>query len=75
MAALDREQEMEYDLVVKATDGGGRSCQTDILLAIKDVNDNPPKFSSNHYVVTVFDNTTVKTPIAVVHAKDPDSGK
>ncbi|RXM96182.1 Protocadherin Fat 1 [Acipenser ruthenus] len=73
LAALDREQEMEYDLVVKATDGGGRSCQTDILLAIKDVNDNPPKFSSNHYVVTVFDNTTVKTPIAVVHAKDPDS--
>ncbi|MBN3279871.1 FAT2 protein, partial [Polyodon spathula] len=74
LAALDREQEMEYDLVVKATDGGGRSCQTDILLAIKDVNDNPPKFSSNHYVVTVFDNTTVKTPIAVVNAKDPDSG-
>ncbi|XP_058853063.1 protocadherin Fat 2-like [Acipenser ruthenus] len=74
LAALDREQEMEYDLVVKATDGGGRSCQTDILLAIKDVNDNPPKFSSNHYVVTVFDNTTVKTPIAVIHAKDPDSG-
>ncbi|XP_066572717.1 protocadherin Fat 2 [Amia ocellicauda] len=71
---LDREQEMEHHLVVKATDGGGRSCQADIMLMIQDMNDNAPKFSSNHYAVTVFDNTTVKTPIAVVYAKDPDTG-
>nr|XP_015205333.1 PREDICTED: protocadherin Fat 2 [Lepisosteus oculatus] len=74
LAVLDREQQMEYDLVVKATDGGGRSCQADIMLMIQDMNDNAPRFSSDHYVVTVFDNTTVKTPIAVVYAKDPDTG-
>ncbi|XP_071255782.1 protocadherin Fat 2-like [Salvelinus alpinus] len=74
LAQLDREKVMEYDLVVKATDGGGRSCQADILLMIQDVNDNPPKFSNNHYEVTVFDNTTVRTPIAVIYAKDPDTG-
>ena len=75
LAQLDREKMMEYDLVVKATDGGGRSCQADILLMIQDMNDNPPKFSNNHYEVTVFDNTTVRTPIAVIYAKDPDTGK
>nr|XP_029505015.1 protocadherin Fat 2-like [Oncorhynchus nerka] len=74
LAQLDREMVREYDLVVKVTDGGGRSCQADILLMIQDMNDNPPKFSNNHYEVTVFDNTTIRTPIAVIYAKDPDTG-
>ncbi|XP_062249993.1 protocadherin Fat 2 isoform X1 [Platichthys flesus] len=74
LAVLDRETEVGYDLVVKATDGGGRSCQADILLLIQDMNDNPPRFSSSHYEVTVFDNTTLRTPVAVIYAQDPDTG-
>nr|XP_046262776.1 protocadherin Fat 2 isoform X2 [Scatophagus argus] len=74
LAVLDRERKTEYNLVAKATDGGGRSCQVDILLMVQDMNDNPPRFSSSHYEVTVFDNTTVRTPIAVVYATDPDTG-
>ncbi|XP_028272859.1 protocadherin Fat 2 [Parambassis ranga] len=74
LAVLDREKEVEFNMVAKATDGGGRSCQADILLMIQDMNDNPPRFSSSHYEVTVFDNTTVRTPIAVIYAKDPDTG-
>ncbi|XP_030622122.1 protocadherin Fat 2 [Chanos chanos] len=74
LGILDREKESEYDLVVKATDGGGRSCQADVVLMIQDMNDNPPRFTTNHYEVTVFDNTTVRTPIAVIYAKDPDTG-
>lgn len=75
LAVLDREREVEYNMVAKATDGGGRSCQADILLMIQDMNDNPPRFSSSHYEVTVFDNTTVRTPVAVIYAKDPDTGR
>lgn len=74
LAVLDREREGEYDLVVKATDGGGHSCQADVMLLVQDMNDNPPQFSTNHYEITVFDNTTVRTPIAVIYAKDPDTG-
>ncbi|XP_062856682.1 protocadherin Fat 2 [Trichomycterus rosablanca] len=74
LAILDREKETEYDLVVKATDGGGRSCQADVMLMVQDINDNPPRFSTNHYEITVFDNTTVRTPITVIYAKDPDTG-
>ncbi|KAL3973507.1 hypothetical protein ACER0C_024714 [Sarotherodon galilaeus] len=74
LAVLDRERNVEFNLVVKATDGGGRSCQADILLMVQDMNDNPPRFSSSQYEVTVFDNTTVRTPVAVVYAKDPDTG-
>uniref|UniRef100_A0A3Q3LLL1 FAT atypical cadherin 2 n=1 Tax=Mastacembelus armatus TaxID=205130 RepID=A0A3Q3LLL1_9TELE len=74
LAVLDREREVEHNLVAKAADGGGRSCQADILLMVQDMNDNAPVFSSSHYEVTVFDNTTVRTPITIIYAKDPDTG-
>ncbi|XP_053320417.1 protocadherin Fat 2 [Spea bombifrons] len=74
LAPLDREEKASYNLVAKATDGGGLSCQVDITLNLEDVNDNGPVFSMTHYAVTVFDNTTVKTPIAVIFARDPDEG-
>ncbi|XP_028315966.1 protocadherin Fat 2 isoform X1 [Gouania willdenowi] len=73
-AQLDREKDEEFRLVAKATDGGGRSCQADIVLRVQDENDNPPRFSSDSYHVTVFDNTTIRTPVAVLFAKDPDTG-
>uniref|UniRef100_A0A8C2T5B4 FAT atypical cadherin 2 n=1 Tax=Coturnix japonica TaxID=93934 RepID=A0A8C2T5B4_COTJA len=73
-APLDREQKPTYHLVAKATDGGGRSCQADITLTIEDTNDNAPRFFPSHCAVAVFDNTTTKTPIAVVSARDLDEG-
>ncbi|XP_042544933.1 protocadherin Fat 2 [Dipodomys spectabilis] len=72
--ALDREQKDVYYLFAKATDGGGRSCQADVTLHVEDVNDNAPRFFPSHCAVVVFDNTTVKTPVAVVFARDPDQG-
>ncbi|XP_054832337.1 protocadherin Fat 2 [Eublepharis macularius] len=71
---LDRELKPQYQLVAKATDGGGHFCQVDIIIDVEDTNDNAPRFFSSHYAVAVFDNTTVKTPIAVVFARDPDEG-
>uniref|UniRef100_U3ICD8 FAT atypical cadherin 2 n=1 Tax=Anas platyrhynchos platyrhynchos TaxID=8840 RepID=U3ICD8_ANAPP len=73
-APLDREQKPTYHLVAKATDGGGRSCQADIMLSVEDTNDNAPRFFPSHCAVAVFDNTTTKTPIAVVAARDLDEG-
>ncbi|XP_072296133.1 protocadherin Fat 2 [Eucyclogobius newberryi] len=74
LSVLDRESEVEYNMAAKATDGGGRSCQADILLRVQDANDNAPVFSSSLYHVSVFDNTTARAPIAVLYAKDPDTG-
>ncbi|XP_015270777.1 PREDICTED: protocadherin Fat 2 [Gekko japonicus] len=71
---LDRELKPKYQLVAKATDGGGRFCQVDIIIDVEDMNDNSPRFFPSHCAVAVFDNTTVKTPIAVVFARDPDEG-
>ncbi|XP_003464523.3 protocadherin Fat 2 isoform X2 [Cavia porcellus] len=74
LTALDRERKDMYSLVAKATDGGGRSCQADVTLHVEDVNDNAPRFFPSHCAVAIFDNTTVKTPVAVVFARDPDQG-
>ncbi|XP_043925348.1 protocadherin Fat 2 [Protopterus annectens] len=74
LASLDRELKAVYDIFVKATDGGGQSCQMDVVLTVTDVNDNAPAFSSSHYAVAIFDNTTVKMPVAVVLARDLDEG-
>uniref|UniRef100_A0A670Z7Q3 FAT atypical cadherin 2 n=1 Tax=Pseudonaja textilis TaxID=8673 RepID=A0A670Z7Q3_PSETE len=69
---LDRELNSKYHLVAKATDGGGRFCQMEITVHIDDINDNAPRFYPSHYAVAIYDNTSIKTPIAVVFAKDPD---
>uniref|UniRef100_A0A452QUT3 Protocadherin Fat 2 n=1 Tax=Ursus americanus TaxID=9643 RepID=A0A452QUT3_URSAM len=74
LTSLDREKKDTYSLVAKATDGGGQSCQADVILHVEDVNDNAPHFFPSHCAVAVFDNTTVKTPVAVVLARDPDQG-
>ncbi|KAJ7316376.1 hypothetical protein JRQ81_002538 [Phrynocephalus forsythii] len=73
-ASLDRELIPKYQLVAKATDGGGRFCQMDIIVDIEDTNDNPPRFFPSQCAVAIFDNTTIKTPVAVVFARDPDKG-
>ncbi|XP_042309716.1 protocadherin Fat 2 [Sceloporus undulatus] len=73
-ALLDRELKPQYQLVAKATDGGGRFCQMGITVDIEDANDNAPRFFPSHCAVAIFDNTTINTPIAVVFARDADEG-
>ncbi|KAL7985839.1 hypothetical protein Chor_011005 [Crotalus horridus] len=69
---LDRELKSKYHLVAKATDGGGRFCQMEITVHVEDTNDNAPMFYPSHCAVAIYENTSIKTPIAVVFAKDPD---
>lgn len=75
MAPLDREKIPAYNLVARATDGGGRFCQSEIHLILEDVNDNPPVFSSDHYTACVYENTATKALLTRVQATDPDVGK
>ncbi|XP_072332549.1 protocadherin Fat 3-like isoform X2 [Scyliorhinus torazame] len=74
LSALDREETEVYNLIARASDGGGRFCQSGIILLLKDVNDNPPVFSSSHYTQSVYENTATKVLLAKVEAMDPDIG-
>ncbi|KAJ7419437.1 FAT atypical cadherin 3 [Willisornis vidua] len=74
LAPLDREKIPAYNLVARATDGGGRFCKSEIHLILEDVNDNPPVFSSDHYTACVYENTATKALLTRVQATDPDVG-
>uniref|UniRef100_A0A8C5V9H3 FAT atypical cadherin 1 n=1 Tax=Microcebus murinus TaxID=30608 RepID=A0A8C5V9H3_MICMU len=74
LAPLDREQQAVYNLLVKATDGGGRFCQASVVLTLEDVNDNAPEFSADPYTITVFENTEPGTLLTRVQATDADAG-
>ena len=73
---LDRENERNYDLKIIARDGGRPrlSGSVDVVITIKDENDNDPIFTNSTYQVAVAENTQVNSNILQVKAHDPDSG-
>ncbi|XP_056135970.1 protocadherin Fat 1a [Lampris incognitus] len=71
---LDREEQDEHRFKVRALDGGGRYCEADVHIAVEDVNDNVPQFTSDPYTVTVFENTEIGTFVAKLLANDLDTG-
>ncbi|XP_013367569.1 PREDICTED: protocadherin gamma-B6-like, partial [Chinchilla lanigera] len=75
-AALDREQDPEYNITITAADRGkpSLSSSTYITLHITDVNDNAPVFQQASYTVHVAENNPPGASIAQVRASDPDLG-
>ncbi|XP_075397838.1 protocadherin gamma-A3 isoform X14 [Tenrec ecaudatus] len=73
--SLDREQVSEYNLTLRATDGGAPSLSTEahIHLHVTDVNDNPPTFAHASYAAYIPENNPRGTSIFSLTAQDPDS--
>ncbi|XP_053797295.1 protocadherin-23 [Vidua chalybeata] len=72
---IDREGDpTTYDLLVKATDGGGLSAQAFVRIEIEDINDNQPVFEQDIYVTSISSHTQPGTEIINVVATDRDSG-
>ncbi|KAH0616047.1 hypothetical protein JD844_026842 [Phrynosoma platyrhinos] len=72
---IDREQDPSaYDLLVKATDGGGLSAQAFVRIEIEDINDNHPVFNPSTYIASISSHTQPGTEIINVVATDKDSG-
>ncbi|OPJ75328.1 hypothetical protein AV530_007830 [Patagioenas fasciata monilis] len=72
---IDREGDpTTYDLLVKATDGGGLSAQAFVRIEIEDINDNQPVFEQAIYVTSISRHTQPGTEIINVVATDRDSG-
>lgn len=59
---------------MRALDGGGRYCEAEVQVTLVDVNDNVPRFTSDPYTITVFENSELHTPVAQLQATDLDSG-
>lgn len=73
---LDREKQAEYITDIIAEDGGTPSLlgAATLKIQILDVNDNCPKFAESFLNVTIHGNTSKGTPLARLHAFDPDLG-
>ncbi|CAH2075509.1 unnamed protein product, partial [Iphiclides podalirius] len=73
---LDYEQVRSYRLVIRAQDGGSpsRSNTTQLLVNVKDVNDNAPRFYSSLFQESVSESVPVGYSIVRVQAYDADEG-
>ncbi|KAH9487879.1 long-chain fatty acid transporter fat1 [Bulinus truncatus] len=71
---LDREEKSEYRFTVAATDNGGKMAFAEVIIGVKDENDNIPQFMMEAYKANVHLNVTVGTTILVVQAEDSDEG-
>ena len=76
--SLDRDssQGPSLSLVVSARDGGSPSLEDKItfFVSLSDVNDNPPMFSADPVVDSVFEGAFGNTEVLVLKAQDPDEG-
>ena len=74
---LDREVQDSYMVQVIAKDGGSPPKQSvlDVYILVTDVNDNPPIFSQNVYNVSIKNEPSETSAVAILSARDADSGE
>ncbi|XP_032558772.1 uncharacterized protein LOC116794301 [Chiroxiphia lanceolata] len=74
---LDREQEWEYNVTVRAADGGRPSLQSSRVLCLRvlDVNDNAPVFLQERYSARLRENNVAGALVLRVRATDSDWGE
>ncbi|NWU25500.1 PCDG5 protein, partial [Dyaphorophyia castanea] len=74
---LDREEVSEYNVTVRAADGGSPSLQSSAVLALRvlDVNDNAPVFLQERYSARLAENNAAGALVLRVRATDADWGQ
>ncbi|NXN10291.1 PCDA5 protein, partial [Indicator maculatus] len=74
--ALDRERVSEYEVEVRAEDGGKPSLRArrGLVISVLDANDNAPQFNQSVYKVQLPENAPEGTLVVRVNATDPDIG-
>ncbi|XP_053101879.1 protein dachsous-like [Hemicordylus capensis] len=74
--SLDREEQLGYDLILTATDGGDpiRSATSQIQVIVLDANDNAPVFTQQAYEVSVKENIPKGSSVVSITATDLDEG-
>ncbi|KAM4764646.1 protocadherin gamma-A3-like [Cyanocitta cristata] len=74
---LDREEVSEYNVTVRAADGGSPALQSSAVLALRvlDVNDNAPVFAQERYSARLAENNAAGALVLTVRATDADWGQ
>ncbi|XP_048838470.1 protocadherin beta-16-like isoform X1 [Brienomyrus brachyistius] len=72
---IDYERNKQYEIIVKATDQGGLTDTSKVLIDILDVNDNAPVITVMSLSSPIPENAAPDTVVAMLNIKDADSGK
>uniref|UniRef100_A0A8C7Q0H6 Cadherin domain-containing protein n=1 Tax=Oncorhynchus mykiss TaxID=8022 RepID=A0A8C7Q0H6_ONCMY len=74
--ALDREKQPVIQLTLTAVDGGNppKSCTSDIIINVLDINDNTPVFTKSLYKTLILENVPIGTTLLTLNATDADEG-
>ncbi|KAM5169155.1 protocadherin beta-2-like [Callospermophilus lateralis] len=70
---LDFESVQTYTINIQATDGGGLSASSVVLIQVIDLNDNPPELTMSTLINQIPENLQ-ETIIAIFSVSDSDSG-
>ncbi|KAK9403753.1 protocadherin gamma-A6 [Crotalus adamanteus] len=74
VGSLDFETSSTYEFEVQAMDGGGLSDRSKVVILVTDLNDNPPELAITFVINSVPENSPAGTVIAILNARDRDSG-
>uniref|UniRef100_A0A671RWD3 Cadherin domain-containing protein n=1 Tax=Sinocyclocheilus anshuiensis TaxID=1608454 RepID=A0A671RWD3_9TELE len=72
---LDYERAKQFELNIDATDKGGLTDSSKVVIDIIDVNDNPPVISVISFSNPIPEDAAPETVIAMLNVKDLDSGR
>ncbi|XP_048058635.1 putative protocadherin beta-18 [Megalobrama amblycephala] len=72
---LDYERAKQFELNIDATDKGGLTDSSKVVIDITDVNDNPPVISVISFSNPIPEDAAPETVIAMLNVKDLDSGR
>ena len=71
-SCLDYEERKSFSLTYTATDGGGQTTTTNLMIKLEDVNDNHPRFDRDEYRRVVRESDTNFDPPLYLKATDTD---
>uniref|UniRef100_A0AAZ3SFU8 Cadherin domain-containing protein n=1 Tax=Oncorhynchus tshawytscha TaxID=74940 RepID=A0AAZ3SFU8_ONCTS len=72
---LDYEKDKKYEVSIEATDQGGLTDSSKVVVDVIDVNDNVPVISVMSFTSPVSEDSPLGTTIGIIHVKDLDSGE
>nr|XP_003220000.1 PREDICTED: protocadherin beta-16-like [Anolis carolinensis]DAA06584.1 TPA_inf: protocadherin beta 7 [Anolis carolinensis] len=74
LGEIDYEKEINYEMTIKATDGGGLSGHCKVLVEVKDMNDNAPEISVISINSPLPEDSPLETLVVLFSVEDQDSG-
>ncbi|XP_042319290.1 protocadherin beta-16-like [Sceloporus undulatus] len=75
LGEIDYEKETSYDMIIKATDGGGLSGHCKVLIEVEDMNDNAPEVSVISNNSPLPEDSPLETLVVLFSITDKDSGE